>query len=366
MGFTGAKGLIGLDIGSSSIKGALFSFNGSIPKLERALYLPTPTESVVDGGVVLPDMIASTISNQWAKAFPIRRVNVAISAKHSVLKQFWLEPAEGTPIDEQVKWEMEKYLPLPVEEMQISHQPLNETETNMEVLAGAAPIHILDGLLRVCRLAKLTPVAIEIPYLAVLRLFMAWASQFPQQAAHFLIDVGASQTQVVFIADGVLSFVRSVQIGGNSFTEAIAANQQLTFEQAEILKLTKATLIEEEASEGQTKAIYTAILPVMSRFAQEMQRSLDFFQSRSNTSLALKMLVFGGGSLLRGFPEAISQAIGMEAAVWRPLADLPHNDSAALTELFPLLNLAAGLALKENEKAVLGDLAEKMGISLLS
>jgi type IV pilus assembly protein PilM len=366
VGFVGTKGLIGLDIGSSSIKGALFSFSGSIPKLEKALYLPTPAESVVDGGVVLPDLIASTISNQWAKAFSISRVNVAISAKHSVLKQFWLEPVGGTPIDEQVKWEVEKYLPLPVEEMQITHQPLNETDTNMEVLVGAAPIHILDGLLRVCRLAKLTPVAMEVPYLSILRLFMAWARRFPQQGAHFLLDVGASQTQVVFISDGVLSFVRSVQIGGNSFTEAIASNQNLTFEEAEIVKLTKATLIEEEATEDQTKAIYTAILPVMYQLAQEMQRSLDFFQSRSNTALAMKMQVFGGGSLLRGFPEAISQAMGIETAVWQPLMDLPHNDSAVLTELFPLLNLAAGLALKDNEKVVLGDLVEKMGISLLS
>lgn|GEM_PF-1077976 len=358
--------LVGLDVGSYSIKAVSFSLSGSRPRLDNFLYLPTPAESYVDGSIVLADVIAENIRSNWKKSFNIKKIALAVSPQHATLKQLWVDISSGAPIEEVIKWELEKYLPLPVEEMMLNHQILNQEENQVEVIAGASPMHQIDSMLRMCRLARLNPQTIEIPFLSLFRLFMAAEKPLKSKAAYFLIDIGASQTMLIFVADGMLSFLRSIPIAGNSFTQAIARGLNLKFEEAESLKLTKATLNPEEATEEPYNYILKALEPVLKEFVQELQRSIDFYQSRSSSALELKVLLSGGGSLIKGFSEFLSGALGVEVSLWRPLEPIASPETPGLNEVLPSLNLAAGLALKSMEKVVLGDLYNKMSISLLS
>lgn len=366
MGMGAGRGLIGLDIGSSGLKAAHFLMSGPSLLLRNFLFLPTPSESFLEGGVVLPNSIAFDLKQPWRRALPSRRVCLAVSPQHATLKQFWLEITGETPLSELVKWEMEKYISLPVEEMVIHHQILNEEGDHLEIISGAAPRHLVENLTRVCQLAGLKPVAIEIPYLSLLRLFLSSYRPIERGIAYFLIEVGATQTTVLFIADGILSFVRTIPIAGNSFTYAIGQSLSLTFEEAESLKLTKATLLEEEAQSEPYSHILRALNPVLREFIQEMQRSLDFYQSRSNAALELKVLLFGGSAQLRGLGRYLEKALGAPVELWAPLRPFIREEDPQLMEALPFLGLAGGLALKEFERQGIGDLYEKMGISLLA
>lgn len=358
--------LVGLDIGSYSIKAVSLYSSGSHLYLDNFLYLPTPAESYVDGTIVLTDIIAENIRSNWKKSFNVNKVVLAVAPQHATLKQLWVDTSSGAPIEEVVKWELEKFLPLPVEEMILNHQILSQEENQVEVIAGASPKHQVESMMRTCKQARLAPLAIEIPYLSIFRLFIATERPLQPKSAYFIVEIGASQTMLLFIAEGVLSFLRSIPIAGNSFTQAIARELNLKFEEAESLKLTKATLNPEEITEEPYNFIYRALEPVLKEFVQELQRSIDFYQSRSSSSLEIKVLLSGGGSQLRGFSGHLSRALGTEVVLWRPLEGLITKETPGLSEAISSLNLAAGLALKGIEKNVLGDLYNKMGISLIS
>lgn len=366
MGIGAGKSLIGLDIGSSGLKAVHFLMSGSSLQLKNFLFLPTPAESFLEGSIVLPDSIAFSLRHSWRKAFPSSRVSLAVSPQHATLKQFWLQTTSEAPLDELVKWEMEKYIPLPVEEMLIHYQILGEEDNHLEILSGATPRHLAENLTRVCQLASLRPIAIEIPYLSLLRLFLSSYRPIQEHTAYFLIEIGATQTSILFIADGTLTFVRTIPIAGNSFTYAIGQSLSLTFEEAESLKLTKATLLEEETQSEPYSHILRALNPILREFVQEMQRSLDFYQSRSNAALDLKVLLFGGGAQLRGLGPYLAKALSAQVESWVPLRPFIKQEDPQLMEALPFLDLAGGLALKEFEKQAIGDLYEKMGISLLA
>lgn len=358
--------LVGLDIGSSTIKCVSFSLTGSNLLLENFLYLPTPTDSFIDGVVLLPDVVAENIRRSWGTAFNSRRVVLSVPPQHSVLKQLLVDTSTGAPLEEVMKWEMEKFLPLSVEEMVFSYQILAEEEKQIEVLAAAAPKHQIESLLYTCRLAKLIPEAIEIPYLALLRLFL-FTSQGPApHQAHFIIEIGATQSMLLFVAENSLSFLRSIPIAGNSFTQAIAKGLNLRFEEAEALKITKATLNPQEAKEEPYSTIMKALEPVIKEFLNELQRSIDFYQSRSAASLELKILLSGGGALIRGMPDYLSRALNLEVMFWSPLKALAKRETPGLEEALPTLNLASGLSLRNWEKRLAPDLYENVNIALLT
>lgn len=358
--------LIGLDIGSYSIKAVSLGLSGSRPILENFLYLPTPAESYVDGTIVLSDIIAENIRTNWKKSFNTNKVVIATAPQHSTLKQFWVDISSGSPLEEVVKWELEKFLPLPVEEMIINHQVLSHEENQVEVLAGASPRHQIESLMRTCKLSKLSPQVIEIPYLPIFRLFM-FSERAPQpNKSYFVVEIGSSQTMLIFIANGVLSFLRSIPIAGNSFTQAIARGLNLKFEEAESLKLTKATLDSEDVKEEPYNFIYKALEPVLKELLQELQRSIDFYQSRSSSTSEIKVLLSGGGSSIKGLPGFLSNSLGLEVILWHPLKDLVSREIPGFQEAIGALNLAAGLALKGIERSAIGDLYDKMGIALLS
>jgi type IV pilus assembly protein PilM len=358
--------MIGLDIGSYSIKAISLAVSGSRLILDNFLYLPTPSESYVDGTIVLTDIIADNIRSNWRKSFKSNKVVLSVAPQHATLKQLWVDVSSGAPLEETVKWDLEKFLPLPVEEMVINFQPLSQEENQVEVLAGASPRHQIESLIRTCKQAKLVPLAIEVPYLSLFRLFLATEKPLEKHSAFFIIDMGASQTMLLFVAEGVLTFLRTIPIAGNSFTQAIARGLNLKFEEAESLKLTKASLKLEEISEEPYSFVYRALEPVLKELVQELQRSIDFYQSRSSSSLEIKILLSGGGCQVPGFPDFLSRALGMDVVNWKPLKGFIEEEISGFSEAISSLNLAAGLALKGVERNVIGDLFSKVGISLIS
>ena len=350
MGLLGSGSIVGLDIGSANLKAVQFQTAGTKVSLHNAMLLPTPSESFADGNIVLPDVIAASLAASWGKYFSSRSVVLTLPPQQVILKQIWVKAPPGASLDELVKWEMEKFLPLPVEEMFIQYQFLQEKEENVQVLAAAAPRHIIDSLVRLCKLAKLTPVAIEVPYLALLRLLFATSNDLAGSTTTFMIEMGANQTQILFLANSALYLVRAIPIAGGSFTQAIAKSLGLPIEEAEKLKRTKATLVADEAQFEPFNLIYKSMGPVLKELVQELERSVDYFQSRANIYQEMKILLSGGGAALRGMDGYLKEVLGVEVSYWAPVSRYLAGERTQIPELLPVINLPAGLALHGEER----------------
>ncbi len=73
--------------------------------------------------------------------------------------------------------------------------------------------------------------------------------EFEENDVAVLINIGASITNLNAVKGGVSIFTRDFTLGGNSVTEAIAANLAIPFEEAEKAKI-EGTGDDEQAQEG--------------------------------------------------------------------------------------------------------------------
>ncbi len=123
------------------------------------------------------------------------------------------------------------------------------------------------------------------------------------------VDVGGGTTDVALVNDGGVEGTRMFGIGGRSFTNSIAKQQNITFEAAEERKL-------ELTTEDKDKDIRKSLLPTVKVWLSGVELALSEFDTVDQ--LPSKILLCGGGSGLPYIPKAL------QSEKWReqvPIAD---------------------------------------------
>ena len=130
--------------------------------------------------------------------------------------------------------------------------------------------------------------------------FMTFDEQLATDGATLLADVGADKTDLV-VADGPRIWTRTIQIGGNNFTEALVKAFKLSFPKAEKLKRTAAT-------SKYARQIFQAMRPVFADLVQEIQRSMGYYTAHAPRGAVQE----GRGAGQRLPPAGTSEVPGAE------------------------------------------------------
>jgi len=110
--FFGNKGIIGLDIGSASLKLAELKSSRSGYQLKNIGEAILPPGSIVKKVITNRDAVAGTLST-LVRDLGVKNKNVAISISgHSVIiKKVTLPSMSKNELAESIPWELEQYLP---------------------------------------------------------------------------------------------------------------------------------------------------------------------------------------------------------------------------------------------------------------
>ena len=133
------KNLIGVDIGSTSIKVCEIKESRGNRKLIRFGYHPLPAETIVDGHIINSGAVVEGLELLFHKA---KRRNVALRASgHSVIiKKITMPLMTSAELFEQIHWEAEQHIPFDLAEVTIDYEVLHrrDGEGQMDVLLVAA------------------------------------------------------------------------------------------------------------------------------------------------------------------------------------------------------------------------------------
>src|SRR3989440_5409348 len=121
-----------------------------------------------------------------------------------------------------------------------------------------------------------------------------------------VIDLGAENTDLI-IADNETIWMRSIPIGGNSFTETLVKAFKLPFNKAEELKRNSAT-------SKYARQIFQAMRPVFADLVAEIQRSVGFYSSTHRDSRISRVLALGGTFRLPGLQKYLQQNLQLDVA----------------------------------------------------
>ena len=119
-----------------------------------------------------------------------------------------------------------------------------------------------------------------------------------------VMSIGTDTTDLI-VTNGVRMWLRNIPIGGNHFTKQLSREMKLTQAKAEHLKRNA------RASEN-PKAIFKAMRPVFTDFVNEVQRSLNFFQSNEKAAELSEVLLLGNAAKLPGLRQYLAKQLEIE------------------------------------------------------
>lgn len=157
-----------------------------------------------------------------------------------------------------------------------------------------------------------------------------------------LVDIGARSTGINIINRNKLLYTRSVFFGGNDFTKAIAQNLNLSFSDAEELKLEYG--LQDFDAQSDHSEIDQSLLSCLDKIVQEIKLTLGSYYSYQGQHSVEGLILYGGGSNLKGLSDYIQQMLGFPVLFSDPLARIKVSESAPIAN--NLYSIAIGLALR--------------------
>jgi type IV pilus assembly protein PilM len=343
------KNLIGVDIGSSSIKVCQIRETRKTYSLVSFGYAPLPPQAIVDGQVMDGNTVADTLQQIWRAArINQKEVSLGVSGQSAIIRKITVPMMTAEELEEQIQWEAEQHIPFDIKDVHVDYQVLrrNTEQSQMDLLLVAAKRDQINDYAQLARDARLKPIVCDIDAFSIQNLFEL-SRGLPADQTVALINVGANLTSLNIVANGVSAFTREIANGGHAISEQIQKQLGIPFELAEALKC---GTTETPAPPQVAQIIESATDGI----AAEIQRSLDFFMATSGDGDIARIYVTGGTSKIPSLAVAIERRARVPVEVWAPTekltVDSKRVDAALLGIHAPQLAVALGLALRKEKE----------------
>jgi len=344
------KNLVGVDIGSSSIKICeIKEGRKGQRQLVRFGYHPLPAQTIVEGHVMNSGAVVEGLEKLFHKA-KTREVALRASGHSVIIKKITMPLMTPAELGEQINWEAEQHIPFDLAEAQIDYQVLLQRadQGQMDVLLVAAKKEEINDLVNLATEARLKPKVVDLDAFTVQNVFEAGYGAPAQGQTLVLLHVGASLTTINILAEGSTAFTRDIANGGNAITEEIQRQLGVSQEEAEAYKCGSAAgMVPDE--------VPNIVRDVVQTLAGEIQRSLDFYLATSGDREIHKVYMSGGTANVTALHEEIAERCQVDVVALDPLLvaqpDPKTVDPVALQGRTSQAVVAYGLALrKERER----------------
>ncbi len=339
------RDIIGLVIGSSTIKLVELKEDKKGYKLQTLAISPLPPEAIVDGAlmdsVAIIDTIRDLIATSKTKT---KDVVTSVSGHAVIVKKISLPFMTEAELEESIQWEAERYIPFDINDVNIDFQIFGSTPENpevMDVVLVAAKKDVINDYVSVIMESGLNPVIIDIDSFA-LENMLGMNYDMGKEETIAIANVGASITNINIIKNNISSFTRDIFRGGNQITEEIQRQLHVDHDEAERIKVgSKADITSQPIIQNVLKAASESLVG-------EIGNSLDFYQSTTTYEKIAKLYLSGGGSKIKDFDIILQQQIGVPVEVVNPFKEIDYSgknfDLEYLREIGPIMAVGVGLA----------------------
>lgn len=382
---------MGIDIGTYEIKVAEVKIIDGVPEVVSLRRHPAPpgvwTEQFDEESLV---QALKEVANPQLK-----EVITCVGGEKVISRIIRFPQMPGNELEAAVKFEIQKFVPTPVDQLIIRHVPLEGTagdqekdpkikihiprtgetgeisgkqEEGQDVLILAVPAATVFQYYSLFSRAGLVVTAVDLKAFALWRVFGRTV-----QCAVAIADIGAKTSHLVLVKDGVIKFVRLLPAGCNILTNIFMDRCGVEFSDA--LKMIEESAIETEKDRVGKGGVQTIdslkrALPQqvdeevavslesnydrprglqlnnimregLQEMTKELRRSLEFYSNQENIS-AGKLILCGGTSKVKGLPDYLRDALGIPVE-----AGIPEVYFSEDNVFDPAFAVAVGLALRE-------------------
>ncbi|MDO8582290.1 MAG: pilus assembly protein PilM [bacterium] len=261
-----------------------------------------------------------------------------------------------------IRWEAKKLIPLPLEDMMLNWEILpdsfltekaggqtpkttdavtaspvivsQEKKKSIAVLITAAQKKLVEQYVGIFKAAGLTLQSLETEAFAIVRSLVGG-----DRSTIMVVDIGARNTDLSIIDGGIPVLNRSMEFGGNTFTDAIEKTTKLSWNHAEQLK--------RDVSRLATQEMIKALEPLFAPLVNEVHYTLGLYQTRNGSRIE-KIILTGGSGLLFNLAQYMTSRFNITVTVGDPWARVatPIDLAPVLSEVGSRMSVAVGLAMR--------------------
>jgi len=356
---SGPKEIIGVDVGSYSVKVAVLQSEGSMMRLKCWGHLPieakqdaSPEERKVAAVNALKAFLIQ-------KGIQIKNAATAISGNAVIVRYVKFPLLTKHELRATLATEAEPFIPFDINEVQLSFHILSELveegQRKMETVLVAAKKEAVQARVEVLEAVGLKPTVIDVDSFALEN--VCERTTDPQERAGSLLylNIGHTVTNLSIIEAGVTRVVRDIFISGNTFTKAIMKALQYEYPKAEEVKKAHGLLIDAEEKEkalqeGNRDAlgVSQAVSTVLKDLVSELHRSVDFYLSQGPERSIGRIVLAGGSAKLKNLAKFLTAELKVPVVVINPAAFLAETPADLPADILPAMGVAFGLALRRN------------------
>lgn len=340
--------MVGIDIGSHSVKAVLLSKKDELYRLEAFAVEAMPKGAMVERSIQDIESVGRVIQ-KIRKKMPkaVTQAAVAVSGQTVITKVIFMDVSlSESELESQIEIEADSLIPYPLDEVSLDFEKLDINEADpskVNVLLSAARTESVEARAGALDAGGFEPKVVDVEAYALSRTISLCNNALPEDAEDKIvafIDVGASTTLFSVVEKGKTIYTRDQVFGGEQYTKTIVSYYNKSFDEAEQAKIT-----------GDLPPNYTfeVLAPFQTTFLQQVRRAVQMFLTTSGNDQLDYIVLSGGTSLIQGIDRLLIDELGIHSIIIDPFADMelsPDMDRELLDKHRAQLAVASGLALR--------------------
>lgn len=356
---SGETSVVGIDIGSSSIKVVQLRRKNGRAVLETYGELALGPYASIEVGratKLSPEKIVEAINDVLTEAnATTTSCALSIPMRQSLVSIIRMPQMKDAQLAQMIPIEARKYIPVPISEVALDwfvipkidpdpedYMGVPEGEHKMpqvEVLVVAIHNDVLQSYSTIVTNAKLDASFFEIEMFSTVRAVIEAGDNTPV----LICDIGAGITKAYIVERGVIRDSHVINKGSQDITLNISQSMNVSVEFAEKLKRNFGRNTREQ-DEQIKEIIDLAVLPILS----EVNTVMLNFQKRYNKNIS-KVFLIGGGALLNGIDQKAQERLAIPVFFGDPFAkvETPAFLEGVLKQTGLAFATSIGLALRK-------------------
>lgn len=306
-----ATTLVGLDIGSVSIRAVEATLAKDRPVINEFAQIALPAGSVVAGVVKDDRAVTSALRQLWAaQNFSTKNVVLGVAHQQVVVRELEVANLPPKELRRALPFLARDVLPLAPDQAVLDFYPLEKVAKGDTVrgLLIAAPKDPVIETVRAVEHAGLHVSHVDLSCFAALR-----AAAHLAHDTEALLDLGASGTNIVVHTDGTPMIVRTVPRGGAEITKVLATRLGVDTAQAETAKCRVG--LNPARDEETAEIVEEALRPLIN----EIRSSFTYFATANPGHRVRRLALVGGAALLPGLADRLTDELGVPTYLSDPL-----------------------------------------------
>src|SRR5437667_5446472 len=343
------KPLVGLDIGSSSVKAIELRKKGDEYELVSIGQENLGQDVVVDGDIMDVSAVKDAIDSIFRRnKIKTRDVATSVSGHSVIVKRITVNAASEAELHNAVEYEAPQHITFDIADVYHDYHVLGAGPSGgYDVMLVAVKQDKVLRYRNAITTAQMNPAVVDIDAFALQNAYEAnYEPSADQMTA--LLNIGASIMNINIIRSGVPLFTRDVSVGGNQYTDTLQKELELIFEDAEKLKKGQQfPNVSEEAKAGHIRSVSDILL-------LEIQKTFDFFRQTASGENIQRVYVAGGTAKIEGLVELLKEEFKIPVEVLDPFRRITtpkEIDAEMVRDLGPRMTVAVGLALRSFDES---------------